>query len=213
MAQPDPSAGWIRLLVQLADPGDAADLATAIDRALGPVDHLGQAWRTEPLFPGATELELQRCVMVSGAVPQTVGSDLTALSYDLAGALAESLGVDVQPDLPSSVYGTEPGEGALLDVGTGPHLPGSERPTWAVEAVRAPQAWALTPEPGGAARGEGVLVGHVDTGYTDHPELARTWNFDLDADLVDGDDDARDPPQRHWYAPLDSPGHGTHTAG
>lgn len=209
----DPSVGWVRLLVRLAEPEDDARLAAAVADVLGPADQIGQPWLTEPLFPGATEAELRRCQVVSGAVPAPPGTDSAALAYDLAGALAAELGVDVQPDLPSSAYGIEPGEGQLRGIRREDHLPGSDRPLWAAEAVRAPEAWNLVPPSGGASRGQGVLIGHIDTGYTDHPELAGTWNFDLDADLVDGDDDARDPLQRRWYMPLDSPGHGTHTAG
>lgn len=213
MTQLDPSAGWIRLLVQMAEPNDGERLAAAIDDVLGPSDQLGRPWVVEPLFPGASEPDLRRCRMVGGAVPAPPGSDAAALAYELAGALADRLDVEVEPDLPSSAYGIEPGESALQSTGPGDHLPGSDRPTWAIEAVRASEAWNLTPEPGGANRGDGVLVGHIDTGYTDHPELAETWSFELDADIIDGDDDARDPLQRRWYMPLDSPGHGTHTAG
>ena len=212
MPQLDPSAGWVRLLVRLAEPDDDARLAAAVADVLGPADQIGQPWLTEPLFPGATEVELRRCRVVSGAVPAPPGTDSAALAYDLAGALAAELDVDVQPDLPSSAYGIEPGEGQLRGIRREDHLPGSDRPLWAVEAVRALEAWNLVPPSGGASRGQGALIGHIDTGYTDHPELAGAWNFDLDADLVDGDDDARDPLQRRWYMPLDSPGHGTHTA-
>jgi hypothetical protein len=209
----DPSVGWVRLLVRLAEPDNDARLSAAVADVLGPADQIGQPWLTEPLFPGATEAELRRCHVVRGAVPTQPGSGPALLAFDLAGALADALDVEVQPDLPSSAFGPEPGESELLTLGPDDHLPGSDRPTWSVETVRAPEAWHVDPLPGGSARGDGVLVGHIDTGYTDHPELAGTWNLDLDADIVDGDDDARDPLQRRWYMPLDSPGHGTHTAG
>jgi subtilisin family serine protease len=209
----DPSVGWVRLLVRLTEPDDNARLAAAVADVLGPTDQIGQPWLAEPLFPGATAAELRRCRVVSGAVPAQPGSDPARLAFDLAAGLADELDVEVQPDLPSAAYGPEPGESDLRTLAPGDHLPGSDRPTWAVEAVRAPEAWHLDPPPGGFAKGRGVLVGHIDTGYTDHPELAGTWNLHLDSDIVDGDDDARDPLQRRWYMPLDSPGHGTHTAG
>lgn len=209
----DPSVGWVRLLVRLAEPDDNARLAAAVADVLGPTDQIGQPWLAEPLFPGAADAELRRCRVVSGAVPAQPGSDPARLAFDLAAALAGELDVEVQPDLPSTAYGPEPGESDLRTLAPGDHLPGSDRPTWAVEAVRAPEAWRLDPPSGGFAKGRGVLVGHIDTGYTDHPELAGSWNLHLDSDIVDGDDDARDPLQRRWYMPLDSPGHGTHTAG
>jgi subtilisin family serine protease len=56
-----------------------------------------------------------------------------------------------------------------------------------------------------------VVVGHPDSGYTDHPELAGVYDFTRDRDVMNGDDDARDPLVKH-HIPVDSRGHGTGTA-
>jgi subtilisin family serine protease len=67
-------------------------------------------------------------------------------------------------------------------------------------------------EQDGRSRGEGIRIGHIDTGYSDHPELERSaLDLSSDYDLIDNDDDARDPLRRAFFAVLDSPGHGTAT--
>jgi len=84
----------------------------------------------------------------------------------------------------------------------GADLPGSDPRDWSTRAVRADTARAAT-----GASGRGVLVGHPDTGYTDHPlilgpRLRKGDGFDF----VDDDPDARDPLTGSF------PGHGTATA-
>ena len=75
------------------------------------------------------------------------------------------------------------------------------------------EAWDVPPQPGGTARGAGVKVGHVDTGYTEHPEIyPDALNLAIDRDVLDGDDDAKDPLIKRWWFPLDNPGHGTGTS-
>lgn len=209
------SASTMRLVAELPEPVVGEDLATAVDTALGPVDALGEPWRTQPLFPGTDDAHLRRFAVVVGAVPTAPSYDLSRVGYDCAARLEDVLGVPVEPDLPSTAYGPDevPADDDQESIGDtrGSHLPGSDDRAWVLTAVRAREAWALDPPAGGRSRGEGVLVGSVDTGYTEHPEMAGAFSFDLDRDVIDEDDDARDPLERPWYLPLASPGHGTHT--
>jgi Subtilase family len=208
----DPSVAAVRLLVEAPD---RDRLGTVVTDALGPADELGRPWLIEPLFRDAADTTLAGYWTVAGAVPSAAVYDTSRVAYDMAAALARELGSRVEPDLPSSAYGLEPGEGPLTEAlggGAVVHLPGSVPPDWAVRAVRAPEAWRLDPPPDGAPMGEGILVASIDTGYTDHPEMAGVWSFELDWDVIDSDDDARDPLRRRWFGLLDSPGHGTHTA-
>jgi hypothetical protein len=79
---------------------------------------------------------------------------------------------------------------------------------WEIAAMALPQAWALVPPPGGRKYGEGICVGHPDTGYSDHQALesARLLKNEGD-DCVDDDVDARDILDANL---VDSePGHGT----
>jgi hypothetical protein len=93
--------------------------------------------------------------------------------------------------------------------------PGSDVQSWAREAIRCDEAWVIPAPPDGSGLGGGVLVGHPDTGYTLHPNLGvEALDLTRDLDVIDDDDDARDPlvaaDSSPW--PLAHPGHGTGTA-
>lgn len=80
---------------------------------------------------------------------------------------------------------------------------------WSLANIRADAAWALELPEGGKRFGEGVLVCHPDTGWSEHMDLDRD-HLDLDhaANIIDGGPDARDPFEE---GPLLNPGHGTGT--
>lgn len=72
--------------------------------------------------------------------------------------------------------------------------------TWGLDALKVPELWAA------GITGEGVVVGHLDTGIDgNHPAfkgaIAAFAEFDMAGDLVKG------------ATPTDSGDHGTHTAG
>ncbi|MDP7423730.1 MAG: S8 family serine peptidase, partial [bacterium] len=87
----------------------------------------------------------------------------------------------------------------LPDEPTGPpEVLGNVDVIWSVAKVKAPQVWKEL-----EFTGEGVIVGHIDTGADkDHPDLAgKIVSFrDFTNDGVQGE-------------PYDDQGHGTHTAG
>lgn len=73
---------------------------------------------------------------------------------------------------------------------------------WSQGAVRAPR-------PGAGPAGEGVTIGHADTGWAPHPAIApETWDLARALNAFDGSPDAGDPVLR--FDPFD--GHGTATA-
>lgn len=78
---------------------------------------------------------------------------------------------------------------------------------WALRLCNVQEAWALAPDPGGASKGEHILVAHPDTGFLQHRELAGAdVRLALGYDFVDDDPDPTDP----LLQP--NPGHGTSTA-
>lgn len=134
-------------------------------------------------------------------------------AFEMARTLARRTGYEVQPDLGATVYGRDEIEGddtaRLLGGGGGePPLPGTEDPAWALKALRVPEVRGL---PGGDAAG--IVVGHPDTGYTEHVELdGGALDLDRDRDVLDGDDDAIDPLTRGFLGLWGNPGHGTSTS-
>jgi hypothetical protein len=219
----DPSQGWVRLLVQLPQAmtrktESERQLRQVVHGQLGPADASGDAWRIERLFANARRAELKRWWVVSGAIPSVVAYDHTRVAYDLATRLAQDTGWVVEPDVPSTAFGLEPGPALRTQplpesAGDSEHRPCSSPKSWALDAVRARDAWRLTPvPPDGRSRGQGIRIGHIDTGYSDHPELERAaLDLESDYDVIDDDANARDPLRRAFFAVLDSPGHGTST--
>jgi thermitase len=86
-------------------------------------------------------------------------------------------------------------------------LPESDDPQWSIKEVRVLEAWQRFPanrEPGAQ-----VVIGHPDTGYSDHPEIITRLLKNKGHDYIKDDADAKDD--------LDSglflfPGHGTGTS-
>jgi hypothetical protein len=220
-AKPDRDATFLRLLV---DPPTGEDRQEAVLRravwdALG-LDTAGRPWQVGRVFqPIGCQVDpaLTRFFEVTGHVVATPSYPLQKLGFELAYRLATRGAWRVQPDLPSTAFAMEPDHEfepnrRVIDE-DGPHLPGTEVVTWALDKTGCRDAWKLPPAAGGAAKGAGSLIGQPDTGFTDHPELGDgALDLTRDWDVLDGDDDAHDPLRRRPGNPFDSPGHGTSTA-
>jgi subtilisin family serine protease len=205
------------LLVVETNTGDAGEelfLRRAVSDTLG-LDDSGRPWYVERLFPatGPEPDALDRYFRVSGSVdapPQR----FEQAAFELAYRLSDATGFHVEPDLPSSSFAPpEPDFAEALGPERTLHLPGSEPRDWALDTIRCREAWELPPGPGGTTHGEGTVIAHPDTGYTDHPD-AGVAAFDLrrDRDLLGNDDDASDPLDTWRARPFVNPGHGTSTA-
>lgn len=86
-------------------------------------------------------------------------------------------------------------------------LPESNDPAWSIKAVKVPEAWKRFAA--GREPGADVVVGHPDTGYTLHPEIASRLITNKGFDFVKNDSDAKDELKRGL---LLFPGHGTGTS-
>jgi Subtilase family len=214
----------LRLLVELPRSGseERARLRDAVRRSLDP-DARGRPWTIERLFPPdptEAEREAGRFLVVEGAVEVSPAYALNRVAFDRARQLAAASGFAVEPDLPATVYDRRALDRvapAFAWDGSLP-APASDAPAslpkgWALAAIRAPEAWALPAPAGGLLNGEGVLVGHPDTGYTRHPEVVLGAMLDLtrDRDVMSGDDDALDPLDDGFFG-SGNPAHGTQTA-
>ena len=211
----------LRLLIELSRDDDRrlTDIRATVAAELGP------GWPVAHLFRPPRTDYLDRFLVTSGQVPASPAYPLSALGYDMSRGLSDRLRAQVEPDLPASAYHRDGPDAQLGARSSGADEAPAARAGsaavalsvsdkhWSVENVRAPQAWGTPPRPGGSARGAGILVGHIDTGYTDHPEIFPTaLDLAIDRDILDGDDDAKDPLIKRWWFPLDTPGHGTGTS-
>lgn len=213
----EPRGMLIRLLVELDAGGADAEamLRSATAVALGR-DAEGCPWAVAPMFEPDDDAvaALDRFFEVEGRVgPSRI--PIERVAWDLAHDLEDAIAGRVEPDLPSSAFAPEdpdrPGDPAAREGFGFGETPSSPDRGWALTSIRAREAWALPPPAGGRAKGEGIVVGHPDSGYTDHPELAGVYDLTRDRDVMNGDDDARDPLVKHRI-PIDSRGHGTGTA-
>ena len=210
-----------RELVKLADDGAAADRTGSLPpyelrfvlEYAAPPDSQQEAQRLAALFPLQVfilQALSRHAATANFLVLRFPGfervfrpAELFGLGYQLCDALRL---VSAEPDLGSSMFiepETEAGPGredafvrAICQVSNDP--PGDT--AWALGMVCAQAAWAIS-------TGEGIRIGHADTGYTNHAELAGAIEHDAALDLIDGAGGALDP--------LDpgaaNPGHGTAT--
>ena len=161
----------------------------------------------EPLFqqgdgePVPDELRAFYLVTIANA---TFG-DLIQNPYDAAYALLEAspFMLSVEPDLENTQFflpsPTSPAGGSN---------PKLDDKAWALRNIRADQAWNIPAVPPGQKDGCGILIAHLDTGWTHHVDL--DWvNFDTigrTKDFIHPGGNAADPLNYKG-----NPGHGTST--
>jgi subtilisin family serine protease len=197
-----------RVLVESSEPGTAGELTVdrATTRVLG--SRSAGTWSIERLFPGE---ETSACfILTIGGAPQPSPQQLFDLTYRL---LDEDGIRNAEPDLPVEAFADArptTSSGAF-----GEAAPTVEDQSWARNAIRCDEAWKREPpQPAGRRFGEGIVVGHPDTGYTRHPAFGNNLealNLVDDFDFIDNDDDARDPLRKGFLPLTRFPGHGTGT--
>ncbi len=181
------------VVLQPAPGRDALAVARDIARRVGLV-----GWRVEPVVEAGTEVEI---------VPRarSVGA---ARAWDITYALRD------QPE----VVHAEPMFRYLVPENAPPQLrravgARADDPAtatefdWSLRKTAVFDAWRLF---GSSPPGAGVQVGHPDTGYTLHPELADSSRLLISAGY-DYDDDDPDPMDDMNDGFLDNPSHGTGT--
>lgn len=94
--------------------------------------------------------------------------------------------------------------------GSGDDLAKAKPHEWSLELAGVTNAWAHHfPDPG-KGPGLDVVIGHPDTGYRNHPEIASSLLVNQGWDLFRNDSDAQD--ELKGGLPWRTPGHGTGTA-
>lgn len=201
---PDSASPPARFAMELRSGQDAVEMSTVVANALAEIGAVVSAQST--LEHGVLTLELpDRTLEGADFAPAFSAAYALADEFDLAAA---------EPDLPTAFFPEEvslPGEGGLVEEGLG-QIPGcwvgredGLEADWALDKIRAPEAWEFSTLGGRPSRGAGVVIAQPDTGVTAHPELIgvdRASGFDM----LDNDADPTDPLEGL------NPGHGTGTA-
>ncbi|HYH53233.1 MAG TPA: S8 family serine peptidase [Solirubrobacterales bacterium] len=182
-----PATGSLSLIVQGSPEQPVEDL----ERAVG--DMQLEGFDLKSLDGAAPEGSDNRQLLVTTAVPPS------ANPFDVARALESATDGEweVEPDLDSTIFRPSPNAYRICDVLERQ----SSDPRWPIDQIGCPAAWK-------DSRGAGVLVGHPDTGYCDHPELSGAIGSGYD--VLKGDADPRDV--LTGIPPAHFPGHGTGTA-
>lgn len=181
--------------------GDTRDSARAVAQARRILKDEGLDWRVAPFNPRARSL----LIAPRAGAPLPTQARAWEISHRLR---ARRDVLDAEPAFVQPGEGPyRPKAGRRRAAAGAAHRPGTEDFDWALKQCDVFDAWNEPLPIGGAARGEGIVVAHPDTGWTGHPELANsTIDTARGFDFVAGDPDAQDP--------LDPPnaGHGTGTA-
>jgi hypothetical protein len=191
----------LRLLVRTSKRKAARDVAALASRILGTTARAEELYPAKPGKPSPTtrtdEFLVRVRVAPNAALPDN--------AFDLAHRVRDdSRGVFawVEPDLPQ-----QPRQG----FDDAPPLPaGRETPVaassnlclehvtppddhyWHLREMRVPEAWAFSKAKAAAEAGAGIRIGHLDTGWTDHPELKPSLDLNGQFDFVDNDPIAHD---------------------
>ena len=94
--------------------------------------------------------------------------------------------------------------------GSGKDLAKAKPHEWSLDITNVIQAWAHHFTNPNNGPGDGVVIGHPDTGYRNHPEIASSLLVNQGFDLFRNDSDPRD--ELSGGLPWRNPGHGTGTA-
>lgn len=184
----------LSVVLQAAPGRDALALARQVARRARL-----NGWRVEAVVEDGTEVEI---------VPPRRSTD-AARAWNRTYALRDQPEVEhaepmfryLVPENAPALARKASGSGRADDPGTDTEY------DWSLRKANVLEAWRLFgPRPPGA----GVQVGHPDTGYTLHPELAEPARL-LVAAGYDYDDDDADPVDDMNDGFLDNPSHGTGT--
>src|SRR5688500_16554867 len=192
----------LRLIVRTVKVATPAQVASSVAAVAG------RKVRAEPLYPEKAKSEQLEFLV---HVPASVSAEsLPAFAFELAHRVrdeSERMFAYVEPDLlqrpsvafPDVVTRTP---GTLNEANIAGDVVGNlcnEKRTppadhyWHLREMHVPQAWELSVASGAPTRGEGVRIGHLDTGWTTHPELRPSLDLNGQHDFVDDDKNAEDP--------------------
>ncbi|NJL63138.1 MAG: S8 family serine peptidase [Methylacidiphilales bacterium] len=88
----------------------------------------------------------------------------------------------------------------------------AENPDWSLKQLRVFETWQRFFPDANKLPGDGIIIGHPDTGYTPHPEIINNLLTAEGFDFLKNDNDPTDELQKSGGEVINNPGHGTSTA-
>lgn len=213
-AGPAPRGPREAMFVVETEPGFSADSLrkTLEDYYAHSANSSSLRFEVEPVFEGADPKEqifkLANFFLIK--LPGVARAHMRGGMHDYAYELKQVPGiVDAKPEsiTPRFVPYSSSGTSSNTDLAQAPADVG-----WAQRATRIPEALLETPPTGGALNGSGIVIGHPDTGWRQHPQLDKqALDLSKQSNTIDplSPFDATDPIYP-WVDPFD--GHGTATA-
>lgn len=203
----------LRIILEFDRPRDPGEVSAEIRMALN-ISTVAARLSESHGEGGTADDALARftAVAVIGIKPD----DVSDAPFELGYALADATGaLTAEPELGTDFFLVpRAGEAeGLEDFPPGCWVdeaqdPTAAKPHWAIEKIKATNAWQVPPPSGGKAKGEGVRVFQPDTGVADHSELeSGVIDMSRAYDFVDGKPGAVDPLNYSG-----NPGHGTGTS-
>ncbi len=207
----DPYIATCHALLIYAAPAEADDGRAQALAETAVTSTLGAGWTVTALGPGARDY---RVAPASGRAIAMGRAWALTRRLRQHRDIADAEPAIVQPGLeppPGVVEDVPTAAAGILGLGDATPLPcAATDHEWSLALCRVREAWALSPPTAaGRTHGEGITVGHPDTGYTRHPEIWDATPRVLAADSYDflkRQADALDPLEDG------NPGHGTKTA-
>ena len=184
----------IRIIAHPKSPNSVAAVRKVV------ADTLGEGWQVQRVTPKS------RLVVIRGRSEHPVSTEPHARdSHEAAVTLARTgRFVKIEADIPIRGYAEEEHVEDAAGAFAPPLRWVHDILGWGAAAVAMPAA---------VRGGDGIRIGHPDTGYTDHPNVGMAGlDLNVDRDVIDGDNDARDDLEQHPLWPLPFPGHGTATS-
>lgn len=124
--------------------------------------------------------------------------------------------VALAPDLLASKRFEEAFDPGLVLCGAGPNfkdLLESDEPEWSLQQMHVPEAWARFFPDSTKLPGQGVVIGHPDTGYQIHPEIVLNLLPEKGFDFLENEPDSTDElVEKPFGVLIPNPGHGTATS-
>jgi serine protease len=189
--QNNPTPKFEGFFLQMVMPGLEGRVSEIVTQGLG------TDWEVKPIGDNFTEFEVtQREDALSV-------KDAWDKSYHLLG---QSGIIDAQPLFAVPLRGEESKQQAT-DID-----PESNDVDWSLKQIRVFETWSrFFPDPN-KLPGNGIIIGHPDTGYTEHPEITPNLLIEEGYDFLKNDSDAKDELETPPTELINNPGHGTSTA-